>query len=262
MRLIRQYIIPRLGVDIVVFYLILMVVGIVAARVNIEINLAWAFIANYLILVFAFIINDIEDWEEDAKASYAPQTWADNVRLSLGFPLKGTYPENSKRFLNPFGHKLVSPTVGYLYCVNIALLSLICSYLVGGTSTVICAATILIVGFLYSSRLVRLKSQPVLDILSHAYLLAGAQILFFLTLPQARLDWVSWLLVAIMFVGSVAGDLRNEIRDLEADRVAGIKNTSMIIGEQNSALLSTVMHWFSVIAGIAVVGYIVIAILF
>lgn len=258
MRLIREYVIPRLGVDIVVFYVILMVVGMVAARVGLSVNVLWAFIANYLILVFAFIINDIEDQEEDAKAHYVPQTWQDNVRLALGFPLKGVYPEGSKRFLNPFGHKLVSPEIGYIYCGIIVLASLIFSYLAGGWATLLCGLTILIVGFLYSIRLVRLKSQPVLDILSHAYLLAGAQVLFFLTLPGAIKDWVSWLLFAILFLASVAGDLRNEVRDFEEDQSAGIRNTSTIIGNSNAVLVSNIMHWFSVVSGVLVVGYIIL----
>ncbi len=165
-----------------------------------------ATLANYLLMVVAFIYNDIEDRVEDAKS-------------------------HKKRFKNPFSFHVLSLNQGYLIITLISLVSLIISYRLGGTKLLFIAASNLLVSILYSYKKFRLKSVPLIDLLSHSYMLASVQILYFMSLPQA-VNTTSTLLVLLGVTAiSIGGSLYNQQRDYEDDTKASIKNTASIIGK-------------------------------
>lgn len=251
MKLIKEYILPRLIVDIIFFYAALMLVALLAIQVEFEAKLIWGFVANYLMLVFAFIINDIEDRDEDRESEYEALTFIQNIKLVTGISV--TQSSGKKRFSNPFAKGVLSPQVGRAVLVLLALASLVSSWLFGGYFAVLVAASNLLVGILYSLRSIRLKSVPVFDILSHAYLLAAVQVLFFFTYGGANLNATSYLLLVFVFVQSVSGDLNNEYRDFDEDQAAGIRNTSTLLGKRITYLIGRILYFASATVLVVVV---------
>ena len=259
MRLIREYIIPRLVIDIAFFYALLMFVGVVATGLPLTWELLVALVANYLMLVFAFIINDIEDRDEDADTKYTPLRLADNVRLVLGIPAQNKV-SGTKRFRNPFAFDIVSVSTGYLVLFFIGLVSILLAVMIGNRAVILVSISNLVVGVFYSLKDVRLKSVPVFDVLSHAYLLAAVQIIYFFFMPGAVLNEFSWIILAFAFLHSISGDLYNEVRDFEEDQQAGITNSSTLLGEKATANLARIIYGMSAIVLIVTTSYSVLTI--
>lgn len=158
-------------------------------------------------MIVAFIYNDIEDRIEDKKS-------------------------HEKRFKNPFSFHVLSLNQGYLIIALISLVSLIISYRLGGTKLLFIALSNLLVSVLYSYKKFRLKSVPLIDLLSHSYMLASVQILYFMSLPQAINSTNTLLVLLGVTAISIGGSLYNQQRDYEDDQKASIKNTASIIGKK------------------------------
>jgi len=193
-------------------FLPLLIVSLLAARPPFNEYVIAGSVANFLAYLFAFLYNDIEDRVEDAQSP-------------------------RKRFKNPFGYGVWPLWYGYAVMAVIIVVSLALSYLGGGLLLAGIMASNLAVGLLYSSKPIRLKGLPMMDILSHAYLLAGVTVLYFMYIEGATRDTWTWLLLAGAMLISAAGDARNEYRDYEDDMEAGLKNTARFLGKQNMNLL-------------------------
>jgi 4-hydroxybenzoate polyprenyltransferase len=181
-----------------------------------------ALLANWLAVGFAFMINDVEDADDDALN-----------------------PAKINR--NPVSCKLISPRVGYSASYVTAILSALCYLLLGPIPFVIGIIS-LIVGFLYSWRKVRIKSMPFVDLLIHCMMLAGFQFLpayFAYTSVINSNFW--WPFLAITSV-SMYGELFNELRDLEGDLQAGVKHTASVLGEKNSKRLANTLLGIGLVA--------------
>ncbi|OGC51520.1 hypothetical protein A2W32_04545 [candidate division WWE3 bacterium RBG_16_37_10] len=163
-----------------------------------------AVIANLMSFAFAFMINDIEDAEDDAM---------DAVKV--------------KR--NPVSAKRISKNTAYLITAITAVLCLtiyasinLYAFLFGATS--------LILGFIYSWKKVRLKSYPVVDVISHALFLAA---LGFFVGVSTNVFTSNFRYIALagvsLFVFSIFEDLRNELRDYEVDSLSNLKNTVQVL---------------------------------
>ena len=95
------------------------------------------------------------------------------------------------------------------------------------------------IAYLYSWRRIRLKSKPVVDLISHGLMLAGLQYLsaYFSFEPS---PFSRWVYPFVFVVGiSLYGELINELRDLKGDREAGITHTANLIGQQAAFWLMT-----------------------
>jgi 4-hydroxybenzoate polyprenyltransferase len=178
------------------------------------------FTANILVTMFAFAINDIEDAEDDAKD-----------------------PAKVKR--NPISAKILSKPLAYLFTFIIGALSIVLLLPYGSYSVILGIAS-LVIGFLYSYKPVRLKSMPILDLVSHGLFLGTLELLVVLTAHNVIPGPISLLLVASIFALSVSGDLYNEIRDYEVDRETNIKNTAAYIDEKYVKAVGKMLHWFNV----------------
>jgi 4-hydroxybenzoate polyprenyltransferase len=179
-------------------------------------------LANWLAVGFAFMINDVEDADDDALN-----------------------PAKINR--NPISCKMISPRVGYIASYVAAILSASCYLLLGPIPFVIGVIS-LIVGFLYSWRKVRIKSMPFIDLIIHCMMLAGFQFLpayFAYTSVINSNFW--WPFLAITSV-SMYGELFNELRDLEGDLQAGVKHTASVLGEKNSKRLANTLLGVGLIA--------------
>jgi 4-hydroxybenzoate polyprenyltransferase len=197
--------------EYVPFVIPLTVLGaLLAARPN-NILLDWRLLAvtaaNILAVAYAFMINDIEDAPDDARD-----------------------PERAAR--NPISMGEIGVRVGYAVCRMVAAATLIL-YAVGGVWALGIGVVTLLLSHLYSWRPVRLKAWPVTDIVSHSLMLSGLLLLagYFTYHTQPG---IVWLVAASATLVSVYGQLYNQLRDYEMDKAAGLKNTAIILGENNT----------------------------
>jgi len=102
----------------------------------------------------------------------------------------------------------------------------------------------LLLGFLYSWRVVRLKTVPFLDMASHCLMLAGLQFLTaYFTFQPSRLE--RWLFPFLFIIAlSLYGELFNELRDFDEDLKAGVTHTATLLGRRHAYYL--MMSFFTV----------------
>lgn len=171
-------------------------------------SLGWLLIvvlvANWLAVAFAFMINDVEDAPDDALN-----------------------PAKADR--NPVSAGDLSVHSGRAASFAVAILSAALYMLLGLWPSVMGMAS-LVIGFLYSWRRVRLKTIPIADLISHGMMLAGLQFLaaYFTFAPRLAGGWASPF--AFVVVISMYGQLFNELRDLDGDRMAGLTHTASLCG--------------------------------
>ena len=253
MKLLKDYIFPRLILDILTFYVFLVIVAVIAARLSVSIEVAIGLLINYLMLAFAFIYNDLKDREDDEKSPFKNFSVIEHLQIIFGVKLQEGY----KRFRNPFvGDEWVR--TGYTIIAAIFALSLVASYLLGGHLFLAIAFSNLIIGLLYSGGFVRLKKYPIVDIFSHAYLLAGVQIIFFFAYEEAVLDIKSYSLLFSIFIFSMAGDLANEYRDFKEDQETGLKNTASFLGKKNTKIMGQLLQYFSLAVSVVLLASVII----
>ena len=183
--------------------------GLLAYRFSTDVSLDWrllcVLIANCLAVAYAFIINDIEDAEDDLAE---PERGARNAVAS---------GELSKR-------------AAWAVALLTALLAL-GLYALAGWVALLTGAGVVILGHLYSWKPVRLKALPLLDILSHILMLSALLLLApYLVYDDSPRE--VWLFAASMTLISAYGQLYNQARDFDADRAAGLHNTASLLGKK------------------------------
>ena len=184
--------------------------------------------ANFLAMIYAFMINDVEDAIEDAED-----------------------PKKKKR--NPISNGSLTRQEGWLVANVTLILSLLIfayiAYTIGNASVLIAGAASLLISFLYSWRKVRLKAIPIIDVLTHMYMLSGAIFVTSYLAYTPNLTTPGWIaFISMMFVSGY-GQLDNEIRDFVVDKKTGIKTLATIIGRKQAIVLQLVL------IGIALVGF-------
>ena len=164
-------------------------------------------LATFLVVAYAFIINDIEDAPDDAL-------------------------EESRRQRNPVSAGRVSLRVGYIALAVVALVTL-GLYALGGSYAFLIGVVTLIISHLYSWRRVRLKAWPITDIVSHSLMLSG---LLFLAgyFTYGVTPGVIWFIFLGVTLFSSYGQLYNQLRDFAVDKEAGLHNTAILLGERNA----------------------------
>ena len=164
-------------------------------------------LATFLVVAYAFIINDIEDAPDDAL-------------------------EESRRQRNPVSAGRVSLRVGYIALAVVALVTL-GLYALGGSYAFLIGVVTLIISHLYSWRRVRLKAWPITDIVSHSLMLSGLLFLagYFTYGITPGIIWFVFLGVTLF---SSYGQLYNQLRDFAVDKEAGLHNTAILLGERNA----------------------------
>jgi 4-hydroxybenzoate polyprenyltransferase len=216
--------------DFLAFVTITTLMGAIAAEAALGWKLILVLIANQLAVGFAFMINDVEDAEDDAL-------------------------NPSKVHRNPVSSKDVSHRSGYVYSFIVAgMAAFVYAFL--GWVPFILGIISLLTGFLYSWKPVRLKNIFLVDMLSHCFMLAGLQYLpsFYSFQSQMTLKGLFPLLFVIFF--SLYGELFNELRDLEHDLKAGLRHTAAILGYQITFWLMVSIAFLGLIAGIVTLFFI------
>jgi 4-hydroxybenzoate polyprenyltransferase len=197
--------------EYVPFVIPLTILGALLAARPHQMNLDWRLIAvtfaNILAVAYAFMINDIEDAPDDARD-----------------------PDRAAR--NPITTGEIGVRIGYAACRVIAAATLI-FYACGGLSVFLIGVGTLLLSHLYSWRPVRLKAWPVTDIVSHSLMLSGLLLLAGYYIYDTEPGIVWFVAAAVTFV-SVYGQLYNQLRDYDMDKAAGLRNTAIILGENNT----------------------------
>jgi 4-hydroxybenzoate polyprenyltransferase len=188
------------------FVIITSLLGAAAANGFLGWKLIGVLTANLLAVAFAFMINDVEDAPDDALD-----------------------PAKVKR--NPVSASDLSARTGLLASFGVAIAAGL-MYAALGIWPLVMGLSCLAIAYLYSWRRIRLKSKPVVDLISHGMMLAGLQYLsaYFSFEPS---PFSRWVYPFVFVVGiSLYGELINELRDLKGDREAGITHTANLIGQR------------------------------
>ncbi len=199
--------------ETVPFVLPLTILGSLLAAQPHNIALDWRLaaiiIANNLAIVYAFMINEIEDAPDDAR-------------------------DPTRAIRNPIITGEISVRFGYNACRIVALVTLI-FYAMGGWMVFGIGMATLLLSHLYSWRPVRLKAHPITDIVSHSLMLSGLLLLagFFIYGTEPG---IVWLVAAAVTLISVYGQLYNQLRDYDTDKAAGMNHTAIVLGEANARI--------------------------
>jgi 4-hydroxybenzoate polyprenyltransferase len=217
--------------EYVPFVIPLTVVGaLLAARPN-NTLLDWRIVAvtlaNILAVAYAFMINDIEDAPDDARD-----------------------PARAAR--NPITSGKIGIRTGYAACRLVAAVTLML-YASGGLYVLLIGIGTLLLSHLYSWRPVRLKAWPVTDIISHSLMLSGLLLLAGYFIYHVS-PGVVWFVAAGATLVSVYGQLYNQLRDYDMDKAAGLNNTAIILGENNTR---RAMYLAVALAGVCLLAAIV-----
>ena len=197
--------------EYVPFVVPLTLVGALLAAQPNNILLDWRLVAvtlaNILAVAYAFMINDIEDAPDDARD-----------------------PARAAR--NPISSGTIGIRMGYAACRLVAAVTLIL-YALGGVNVLLIGIGTLLLSHLYSWRPVRLKAWPVTDIISHSLMLSGLLLLAGYFIYHAN-PGVVWFVALGATLVSVYGQLYNQLRDYDMDKAAGLYNTAIVLGENNT----------------------------
>ena len=187
------------------FVAITTLLGAASARGEFGWQCVGVLVANWLAVMFAFMINDVEDADDDALN-----------------------PKKVKR--NPVSAGDLTPRTATLASFLVAGAAAVIYSLLGFWPFVLGIIS-LVLGWIYSWRLIRLKNMAFLDLLSHCMMLAGLQFLpAFLAFDNRPAD-LFWLFpFGFVVCVSMYGELFNELRDLEGDLKAGLRHTGARLG--------------------------------
>jgi 4-hydroxybenzoate polyprenyltransferase len=186
------------------FVTITTLLGVAAAHGQIDWKFLGIWVANWLSVAFAFMINDVEDAPDDALN-----------------PLKINR--------NPVSAGDLTPRTASRASWGVALISATL-YLILGFWPAVLGLISLALGYLYSWRVIRFKNMPFIDLASHCMMLAGLQFLPALLAFNNRPDLI-WIFPFVFIVAiSLYGELFNELRDLDGDLAAGLNHTASKLG--------------------------------
>jgi 4-hydroxybenzoate polyprenyltransferase len=187
------------------FVTVTTLLGIASAQGQVGWHFAGVWLANWLAVMFAFMINDVEDAADDALN-----------------------PRKINR--NPVSAGEISPRAATIASFVVAAVSGLIYYSLGYWPFVLGTIS-LFLGFVYSWSKIRLKTMAFLDMASHCMMLAGLQFLPGYMAFDNRPDNFYWLF-PFTFVTAVSlyGELFNELRDLDGDLKAGLRHTAATIG--------------------------------
>lgn len=213
------------------FYPFLILFGILSTRTYINLLSILLSISILLLLVAAFVINDVEDAEDDAKD-----------------------PKKVNR--NPISAGIIKKSEGYIFYFGLNILALLPLIFIN-LHLLILGLVTAVVGYIYSCKPLRLKSRPLVDVLSHGFFLAGAQVLMFALLPVSVFDNKTILTFIGLYLFSMGGDLYNELRDWVVDREVGLKNSSSFLGYNPTRFFSYSLYGLGILL-ITIATYLII----
>lgn len=189
----------------------------------IDIKIVFLLAANILANAFAFMFNDIEDAEDDSR-------------------------DKKKKQRNPISAGRLTREQG-VTAAKIVLLMSALLYAISGFLPFVTGAMILILSHLYSWKSLRLKSLPLVDIISHVLMLGSLLLYAGFTVYSDNLTAI-WLVGMAVALFSAYGQLYNQYRDYANDKLAGLKNTASLLSEN---ILQRLMYLCVALGGITII---------
>lgn len=161
----------------------------------------------------------------------------------------------NKRSRNVICNGRLNRHAGWILCLSLPPIGILLGFLSGftvGLSSLLLTSCSL----LYSWRTIRLKSVPLLDLLTHSICVGLGQFLMFISAFHGvdRSITPGMLFVGL---GSMASDVSQELRDFNVDRISGVSNTVQQLGYTRSRHLLlilvltssfTLVWWFTILA--------------
>lgn len=216
--LIAFYRLSRINVILHDYFPYLTIVTIIAVGFKISVlDYFLGIVVSLLVHCYAFIVNDCEDAEDDAR-------------------------DEKKAKRNPISSGFITYKQGILILQLTAIPALIIVFVFQGIPAFLVILSAIITGHLYSWKKLRYKSYPFIDVLSHAYALASFQVLYFMLMPNAEVNIISILAFFAVGLISIGGSLYNQVRDWKVDVAAKLNNTAITIGKNNAQLLSVAFY--------------------
>ena len=187
---------------------------LLASELNEGVTLDWQVItlsiANILTMSFAFMINDVEDAEDDARDPYKKQR-------------------------NPISSGAISKAEGMLITWGAFIVAFLL-YLPSGFWVILWGSLMLVLCYAYSTRRIRLKARPIVDIVSHVLML-GSFLIMTGYYAYDSSPSVAWLAIIGITLVSAYGQLYNQVDDYEVDTQAGLRNTVVLLGKRPTQIL-------------------------
>jgi 4-hydroxybenzoate polyprenyltransferase len=155
------------------------------------------------------------------------------------------YNDLEKRGRNPVASGEVTRVQSYafnflLLVVGLSLLLLI------SVQVFLTGLALAVVGFFYSWRRLRLKSVPVLDLVSHVFFLGALQ--FLITYLSFRpLEWFVVPFLMVIIPSSMINEMLHEMSDFEVDSLTGVTNTIQSLGRSDVDRLLALLVLISVV---------------
>ncbi len=212
------------------FIIVTTILGVLAAQETISWRFIMVLVANGLSVAFAFMINDIEDAPDDAFST-----------------------ANFER--NPISSGLISSKHAKILASCVALTSA-SLYLVLGIWPFILGVVSLLLGFSFSTQMLRLKTIAFFDILSYGLVMAGLPFLssYFSFTSRFNQVWY-WPFVFVVSV-KIFDRLHKEIRNIEGDRLSRLSDweprqgTAVTLGERATSNLVMALIVLVVLTGV------------
>jgi len=132
--------------------------------------------------------------------------------------------------------KKISFKSGLVFSILLAVLGLVLSMKFGLMVFLFCLVEILLILF-YSSPPLRIKSRPLLDLVSHGLFAGTLLFLIPVLIFSKNLILLHYLVAFSIFYFSVTLELRNHLEDYETDRKADLKTTVCVLGYKKSEKL-------------------------
>lgn len=189
----------RLGDYVHVLFLIFPLIFLISPANLFSYRTVIIFLANLCLTAFGYMFNDLEDAEDD-------------------------YHDVEKRIRNPIASGEITRRQSYLF--NLFLLSVGLLLLLSISPFVFVLGIIYaLVGFVYSWKSLRLKSRPILDLVSHVLFLGVLQFLTtYAAFRPLDLFVAPFLMIIVPF--SLMNEVIHEMKDFDVDKKTKINNTA------------------------------------
>lgn len=185
--------------------------GLLLSMTNI--NHSGQYLINYLICLMLFL--------------------AFTFSINNCFDVKTDLLNDEKKMRNPIATEKISFNEGIIFSLLLALIGSITTFFWFSRKSFLIYVFLMFLGYAYSSPPFRLKSIPIIDIISHG-LGFGVLLLIFGLLVNDGSPSNYILLIISIFLSSVILELRNHLEDIESDALSGIKTTVVWLGEEKA----------------------------
>ena len=178
-----------------------------------DINHSGQYLINYLICLMLFL--------------------AFTFSINNCFDVKTDLLNDEKKKRNPIATEKISFNEGIIFSLLLALMGLITAFFWFSGKSFLTYFFLMFLGYAYSSPPFRLKSIPIIDIISHGLFFGVLLLIFGLLVNDGSPSNYIMLIISI-FLSSVILELRNHLEDIESDALSGIKTTVVWLGEEKS----------------------------